>query len=158
MPEWDPKKVEKLISELESEDSFARLGAIEGLEQLTRQTFGFRFNGPPEERQAAVDRWKAWWKEQKREKERRQQLQAAVQLSGGVLDVDTLKKAIKEIPAEKIQGYLNALILKMKAQEFRCESCGAHPATVSVTEIAGGKVRTRRFCDRCAAERGDALG
>jgi hypothetical protein len=156
MPEWDPKKIERLIDELASDDSFARLEAIEKLEKLTKLTFGFRFNDSPDVRSMAVERWKDWWKEQQREREH-DKIQAAIHLQGGMLDLGAIKKAIKEIPAEKIQGYLNALILKMKSQRPRCDTCNIRPATVSVTEIEGEVHSTRHICDVCAQERGDLM-
>jgi len=157
MSEWDPKRMEILLTELESDDSFARLKAIEELERLTKLNFGFRFNASPDDRAAAVARWKAWWKEQQRAKERKHQLKTAVQLSGGVIDINALKNAVKEIPPDKIQGYLNALIAKMKAQHNRCEACGVRPATVTVTELKAGHYHSKSICDLCAKERGDVL-
>ncbi len=157
MAEWDPKKVAELVGRLESEDSFDRLRAIEELEDLTRRTFGFRFNGPAAERQEAIRRWNDWLKEQKRRKDKKSQIQAAVQLAGGVIDLSTLKKAIEEIPAEQIQGYLNAIIAKMKAQPPRCDACKGRPATVQVTQLGPGGVRSQVLCETCARERGDIL-
>jgi hypothetical protein len=157
MSEWDPKRIEPLIAELGSEDSFQRLKAIEELQGLTRLNFGFRFNAPPAGRAAAVLRWQAWWKEQQREQERKHQLKAAVQLSGGVIDINALKNAVKEIPPDKIQAYLNALMAKMKAHHNRCEACGVRPATVTVTELKAGHYLTKSICDLCAKERGDVL-
>ena len=156
MPEWDPTQIEPLIQALESSDSFHRLEAIEKLEELTKLTLGFRFNAPSEDRAQAVDRWKGWWKEQQREREQGK-IQAAIHLHGGVLDLGAIKKAIKEIPAEKVQGYLNALIMKMKAQQPRCDACSVRPATVRVTEIDDQVLKTRHLCDLCAQERGDLL-
>ena len=157
MSEWDPKRIEPLIAELASEDSFARLKAIEELLDLTRMDFGFRFNGSPAERATAIERWKAWWKEQQRDKVRKHQLKTAVQLSGGVIDINALKNAVKEIPPDKIQGYLNALMAKLKAQHNRCEACGVRPATVTVTELKSGHYHSKSICDLCARERGDIL-
>ena len=156
MPEWDPNEVEPLLDELESDDSFLRLEAIEKLEALTKLTFGFRFNDPPDGRSKAIQRWKDWWKEQQREREH-SKIQAAIHLHGGVLDLGAIKQAIKEIPAEKVQGYLNALIMKMKAQQPRCDACNVRPATVRVTEIEEKVLKTRHLCDVCAQERGDLL-
>ena len=68
-----------------------------------------------------------------------------------------LKKAIKEIPPDKIQGYLNALMMKLKVTELKCETCGVRPAAVTVTELDGGKYKSRSLCDLCAEERGDLL-
>lgn len=157
MPEWDANKIGELVSGLESEDAFTRLGAIDELMALTQRSFGFRFNDPPEVRAAAVERWKDYVREDKRRRERKSQLEAAVQIGGGLIDMGALKKAIKEIPADKIQGYLNALISKMKSMQTRCEGCGVRPASVSVTEKRDGKYRTRAFCDVCAHERGDLI-
>jgi hypothetical protein len=157
MSEWDAKEIEPLIDELGSEDAFARLDAIERLEGMTRRTFGFRFNDPAESRGSAILRWKEWMEELQQNREREEKLETAVQLSGGAIDMGALKKAVQEIPADKIQGYLNALILKMKAQQHRCESCDIRPATVRVTEVESGKHKTLHLCDNCAHERGDAL-
>jgi hypothetical protein len=157
MPEWDAKTIELLIAELASEDSFARLRAVEQLVDLTHQSLGFRFNAPPAERDAALKRWKAWLKEQQREREKKAQLKAAVKLSGGVIDINALKQAVQGIPAEKIQGYLNALISKMKSHQNRCEACGSRPATVTVTELKAGRYHSKSLCDLCAKERGDIL-
>ncbi len=158
MPEWDPREIEPLIARLESEDFFDRLEAIEALEARTKRTFGYRFNAPLAERAEAVRRWKAWWREELLEREREKNLKAAIHLSGGMLDLGMLKKALTEIPPEKIQGYLSALISKLKSQQqLRCEACHSRPATVRVTEIDHGTCRTRLLCEICARERGDVV-
>jgi hypothetical protein len=157
MREPDARKIEPLIGELQSDDSFVRLGAIEELQELTKMTLGFRFNDPADSRSTAVERWKAWWKEQQQEKRKKQQLQTAIQLTGGMLDIGALKKAIKEIPSEKLQHYLNALILKMKTQESRCEACQTRRAAVQVTQISDGEPAVKFLCELCAHERGDIL-
>ena len=156
MPKWNAEDIETLFSSLESVDSFARLDAIERLESLTKMTFGFRFNDPENARGDAVSRWKHWWKEQRREKEK-EKLQAAIQMTGGAVDLKALKQAIKEIPATKIQDYLNALVHQMKVRRKRCEACSVRPATVQVTELTGGMQMTKSLCDPCAQERGDIL-
>jgi hypothetical protein len=157
MPEWQIREIEPLIKSLASDDAFARLEAIEKLEDLTRRTFGFRFNDPLDARTRAIQRWKDWIQEQQQDQEREEKLKTAVELSGGAIDLGALKKAIHEIPAEKIQGYLNALIMKMKTQQARCEACHVRPASVRVTELEGGKPKTVHLCESCARERGDAL-
>jgi hypothetical protein len=157
MAEPDPKEIAVLVARLSSEDSFERLEAIEELERRTQQTFGFRFNDPPAEREAAVRRWSDWLKEQKRRRDRKQQLDAAVKLSGGIIDLASLKKAMEEIPAEQIQGYLHNLLLKMKVEQSRCEACHQRPATVQVTVLKGGAYRAHALCEACARERGDVL-
>jgi hypothetical protein len=158
MSEPDPKIIAALVAQLSSEDSFERLGAIEELTRLTQVTFGFRFNDPPAERERAIARWNDWLKEQKRRRDRKQQLQAAVQLTGGVIDLSALKKAIEEIPAEQIQGYLQNLLTKMKEEQHRCEACHQRPATVQVTELKAGGYKAHALCETCAHERGDVLG
>ena len=157
MRELDPKKIEPLIEGLASEDSFERLGAIEQLLDLTQHTFGFRFNASCDARATAIERWQSWLKENQREREKKKQLQTAINLSGGMLDIGALKKAIKQIPAEQIQGYLNALIMKMKSQDSRCDACQVRRATVKVTELRAGTYASRSLCDLCAQERGDVL-
>jgi hypothetical protein len=155
MPKWRAQDIETLFEALESDDSFRRLDAIERLEALTRMTLGYRFNDPETARLDAVSRWKHWWKEQLEEEIEQKQIQAAIQVTGGAVDLKALKQAIKEIPAEKIQGYLNALVHQMKAQKRRCEACGVRPATVSVTEVVSGEMSSKSLCDPCAQERGD---
>jgi len=157
MHEWVVSDLEPLIAGLASEDAFQRLDAIEKLEVLTRRTFGFRFNDSPQLRATAIQRWKDWIQEMTQDRERDEKLKVAVQLSGGAIDLGALKKAIQEIPTDKIQGYLNALIMKMKTQQARCEACHVRPATVRVTEVESGAHRTVHLCDNCARERGDAL-
>ena len=112
---------------------------------------------PPNLRATAIQRWKDWIEELTQDRDRDEKLKVAVQLSGGTIDLGALKKAIQEIPADKIQGYLNALIMKMKTQQARCEACHVRPATVRVTEVESGTHRTVHLCDSCARERGDAL-
>ena len=157
MPEWKIGDLAPLIEGLDSEDAFARLDAIEKLEGITRRTFGFRFNDSLPARAGAIQRWKDWVGELTQDQDREEKLKVAVQLSGGAIDLGALKKAIHEIPADKIQGYLNALILKMKSQKARCEACHVRQATVRVTEVEGDGHRTVHLCESCARERGDAL-
>lgn len=157
MSDWNLEEVEELVARLESEDAFERLKASEELASLTRQTLGFRFNDPAPARAAAIARWKEQIESRKEEARQTEKLEAAIKLTGTPIDVAELKEMIHAIPAEKIQGYLNALILKMKAEQVRCEACHARPATVRVTEVARGSIRTRQYCDLCARERGDVL-
>jgi hypothetical protein len=157
MAEPDPKEIAVLVARLSSEDSFERLEAIEELSRRTQTTFGFRFNDPPAEREAAIRRWNDWLKEQKRRRERRHQIEAAVKLSGGIIDLASLKKAIEEIPSEQIQGYLQNLILQMKVEESRCEACHQRPASVQVTTLRDGAYQAHALCEACARERGDIL-
>lgn len=157
MTDWNLDRIEELVDRLESEDAFERLKASEELSHLTRQTLGFRFNDPASARAAAVSRWKEQIESRKEEARQTEKLKAAIELTGAEIDVSELKEAIHAIPAEKVQGYLNALILKMKSEQVRCDACHARTATVRVTELERGAVRTRHYCDLCARERGDVL-
>lgn len=155
MADWSPEEIEPLVERLSSVDAFERLTAMQQLYERTRATLGFRFNDPPADREAAVKRWKELLDTRKREEERTKKLKAAIEFSGAKIDVETLREAIDAIPPEKIQGYLGALILKMKAQQLRCEQCESRPAAVRITEISNGKAQTRHLCEICARERGD---
>lgn len=53
-----------LIGQLESIDPAARLLAAAKLRELTGESFGYSDAAPEWERQAAIDRWRAWADEQ----------------------------------------------------------------------------------------------
>ncbi len=55
-----------LIGVLESEDPFLRWMAAETLRSRTRMRFGYRQDGPKDERRAAVKAWRAWWEREGR--------------------------------------------------------------------------------------------
>ena len=50
-----------LIGLLESPDRKVRYKALEALQEATGETLGYDFGAPPAARQAAVERWRAWW-------------------------------------------------------------------------------------------------
>lgn len=58
----DGASTDELIRMLQSDDPAERLVAIRSLERLTGQTLGYDHAGPEAEREAAVERWVAWWK------------------------------------------------------------------------------------------------
>jgi hypothetical protein len=57
------KVVPALIDRLEDKDDVVRLVAFEELRKVTGKTFGYVPWAAPEERAAAVARWRGWWKE-----------------------------------------------------------------------------------------------
>jgi hypothetical protein len=56
----DLSAVKQLVQDLESDDPAVRFYAIGGLQRLTGQTFDYHYYHDEEERQAAVEKWKAW--------------------------------------------------------------------------------------------------
>lgn len=50
----------KLITLLESDDPGTRLLAIQALERITGERFGYDYAAPEARRREAVDRWVAW--------------------------------------------------------------------------------------------------
>ena len=62
-PEW--VAVPALIARLNDPDRVVRMTANDGLKERTQRDFGFVPWAPPEERAAAIGRWKAWWDERR---------------------------------------------------------------------------------------------
>jgi hypothetical protein len=58
----DRSAIPDLIGMLESDDPAHRMFAIRALEGFTGQTLGYDHAAPESERQAAVERWEAWWR------------------------------------------------------------------------------------------------
>lgn len=56
----DQGAVPELVESLSAADPAVRLAAIAALRQLTGETRGYDYAGPPLERARAVDRWEAW--------------------------------------------------------------------------------------------------
>ena len=50
----------QLIKDLESDDPAVRFYAIQGLERLTGETFGYRYYDDERERRPALEKWQAW--------------------------------------------------------------------------------------------------
>lgn len=55
----DAEAIERIIEQLESDDPAVRWLAIRSLERMTGRTNGYRDSDPPDERRAAVARWRA---------------------------------------------------------------------------------------------------
>lgn len=53
-----------LIALLDSDDPATRLVAIGSLERLTGQTLGYHYAAPERERDAAVERWVEWYRQE----------------------------------------------------------------------------------------------
>lgn len=56
----DQSAVPALIARLSSDDPAERLLANSALERLTGTTMGYQHAVPPDQRQAAIDRWNQW--------------------------------------------------------------------------------------------------
>lgn len=50
----------QLIKDLESDDPAVRFFAIQGLQRLTGQTFGYRYFDDERARKPALEKWHAW--------------------------------------------------------------------------------------------------
>jgi len=56
----DMTAVRPLVKDLESDDPAVRFYAINTLQRLTSQTFGYQYFANEEQRAPAVEQWKAW--------------------------------------------------------------------------------------------------
>lgn len=61
----DLSKTKQMVKDLESDDPAVRFYAIEGLQRLTGETFGYQYYLDDEQRMEAVSRWNQWLAEQK---------------------------------------------------------------------------------------------
>lgn len=52
--------VPRIVENLSSDDAAVRMAAIAALRRLTGESLGYRFDDPPADRQAAIDRWAGW--------------------------------------------------------------------------------------------------
>lgn len=145
------RDVEGLYPDLESEDAFARLDGERRLRAMLQRDFGYRWDGPPGDRAAAVERLKEWLAAAaKKEKERRTPFP-------GLAAVDLA--SLKGMSPQEVEKHLQALLGKAQivaaARRPRCEDCGKRAATVEIVEVRSRKARgVRRLCDTCAAEAG----
>lgn len=62
--EKDRAQTAEMVASLESDDPAVRLYAIQGLQRLCGQDFGYRFYAEPEQRRPAVEKWKQWLNDQ----------------------------------------------------------------------------------------------
>jgi hypothetical protein len=56
----DRTKLAQLVAELASDDPAVRLYAIEALDRMTGQRFGFVYYADDEHRRPAIEQWQAW--------------------------------------------------------------------------------------------------
>lgn len=163
--EAELRRIRGLIDGLESDDAFERLRAIEALALLTQQRLDFAWRGPPEERSAAVRRWRRWFD---RELRRRKQ-QATIQvLSTGGADPAALQKLLENLPPDQQKALLAQMMLatalakgQAAAGHPACDRCGKRPATVSITQLVhedapppgtpGAAYVHEDLCEVCAA-------
>jgi hypothetical protein len=61
--ERDRDAAPQLVADLESDDPAVRLFAIEALQIVTGETFGYRYFDDEEDRRVSVAKWQAWLKE-----------------------------------------------------------------------------------------------
>ena len=61
----DMSAAPQLVSDLDSDDPAVRFYAIEGLERLTGQTFGYVYYDDRDTRRPAVMKWRKWLDDQK---------------------------------------------------------------------------------------------
>ncbi len=61
----DRSKAQQMVKDLDNDDAAVRFYAIEGLERLTGETFGYRYYDDEDQRKPAVKRWQDWMREQK---------------------------------------------------------------------------------------------
>jgi hypothetical protein len=59
----DYKSIPQLVRQLDNDDPAVRFYAIQALQQLTGQTFGYQFYDDAVERRPAVRRWQQWVRE-----------------------------------------------------------------------------------------------
>lgn len=56
----DMAAARQMIKDLESDDPAVRFYAIQGLERLTGETFGYRYFDDDDQRKPALEKWQAW--------------------------------------------------------------------------------------------------
>lgn len=150
------KAVELVLPDLESGDAFARLDAEKRLLECTRRDFGFRWDGPAEERARAVERVRAWVAERRRS-EGRASRSARRAAAAGAAALDLAQ--LKGMDPKKVEKTIQELLAKspglaaLAAGRPGCQACMKRPATVEIVEIAQGRaVRVRRLCEPCSAK------
>ena len=59
----DQSAVAQLVKDLDSDDAAIRLYSIRGLQEITGNTFGYRYYDDEIQRKPALERWKQWLKQ-----------------------------------------------------------------------------------------------
>jgi len=142
------RSVEELFPALESGDAFLRLAAEKRLRALLLHDFGFRWDGPPGDRTAALERIKGWLAEAARKEKER------LKAFPGLAAVDL--QSLKGLSPAEVEQHLQELLGKAKAVLSSaagrplCEECGKRLATVEIVEVRQSRARgVRRICDPC---------
>lgn len=56
----DMSAVRQLVKDLDSDDAAVRFYAIQGLQRLTNETFGYQYFADETARKPALEKWNAW--------------------------------------------------------------------------------------------------
>ena len=155
------KAVELILPDLESGDAFARLDAEKRLLVCTRRDFGFRWDGPAEERARAVARLRSWLAER-----RKAAGPASRSARRAAAEAATLEFAkAKGLDPAQVQKHIEELLSKsptlagIAMGRPACQACARRPATVEIVEVADNRARkVRRICEPCAAKGGEPRG
>ncbi|MCI0586105.1 MAG: hypothetical protein L0323_04600 [Planctomycetes bacterium] len=154
------RKIRQLIDELESDDAFERLRAIESLALLTQQRLDFAWRDPPEERSRSIRRWRRWLD---REVRRRKQETTIQILSSGAAGPEVLHKLLETLGPTQKKALLAQMMLAQAAAKGQavaghapCSRCEKRPATVQMTRrvddgTPGGAWVHEALCEVCAA-------
>jgi hypothetical protein len=150
------RKIRHLIDELESDDAFERLRAIESLALLTQQRLDYAWRDSPEDRSRAVRRWRRWFD---REVRRRKQETTIQILSSGAAGPEILQKLVESLAPAQKKAFLAQMMLAKAAAKGHalaghppCDRCAKRPATVEVTRLVqDGSYVHESLCEVCAA-------
>jgi hypothetical protein len=143
------KDLEDLVPALEAEDAFVRLEAERRLRDILQLDFGYRWDGAPEARAAAITRLKAWEESGRKQEKARRQAGAGL----AAVNLDDLKGMTPEQVEQHLQKLLSkaSMVAGLGLGRRKCEGCAKRHATVEIVEVMGGKARrVRRLCDECA--------
>ncbi len=150
------KAVELVLPDLESGDAFARLDAEKRLVACTRRDFGFRWDGPADERARAVERVRTWLAE-RRKAEGRSSRSARRAAAAGAAALDLAQ--LKGMDPKEVEKHIQSLLAQspglagLAMGRPPCQACAKRPATVEIVEVAEGRARAvRRLCEPCAAK------
>jgi len=150
------KAVEKVLPDLESADAFTRLEAEKSLVSFTRRDFGFRWDGPDEDRAKALARVRAWLAERRKsEAKGSPAARRAAAAAAATLDLAQLKGLTPQQVEKQIQKLLSQspMLAGIAMGRPACQSCARRPATVEIVEVEEGSARkVRRLCEPCAAK------
>ena len=146
------QEIEGIVRGLQSGDAFERLEAEGRLRALARRDFGFRWDGPEEERAEALARLRDWVRE--RERERRE----ARRTAAGAAALELAK--LQGLSPEEAQAKLQALLSKPHGLAalglgiVPCKDCGEHPATSELVDLERGRAPTVvALCETCLVRR-----